>query len=607
MPELNSREIVNKCIREFDEDSKHHDLWIQKVDMWYRAWRGVLDTRSDAAKWKSKLHPPYLLQIVETMVAGLQDPKPAWKVKARPKMDSPEEIARLRDGARALELLLGYQRQVDGLALKQRPHRLQGLIAGLTVWKTYWRLEERMISRTQEVIENDEMGMAQIVERDIASIGIDRDDPACELVDVRDWIWHESARSVESANRIHHRVWMSFDELKELEQQGYYKNVDELKESKNFTDGLASRETDLFNVDRTKDLIMVVEHWVDGGKRVVTVANKKVLLRDRPNPFQHGGFPFIAASGIPDLFRIPGVSMVELVEELQSMLWTLQNQRMDNLELINNGIVMVRDDVLDPAGFVFAPGEQWLVSDKDAVTMWTPNGDVARYSLEAEALIKADIQNIPGASPALMGQPSATNQTATEVSLLTNLAQRRLSSQKLNFTLSDVAVGDQWIELNRQFMTEPRMVAIVGKDGDEGWELIHPDQFAEGNFSIIVDQQDESLIRQERLAETQSRLQIAISAVPVMAAIGQPLNMKAFVEDVLDAGGIDDKERYFSATPQPQAPGAGAPQQAPGQPAQPELTAPQAYDQNSPSHTFSQSPAAAMQRMTSSNGGPSNV
>jgi len=603
MPD-NDREIIGRCIREFDEDCKHHDLWIAKVDRWYRAWRGILDTQSEAAKWKSKSHPPYLLQIVETMVAGLQDPKPAWKVKPRPKMDSPDEVERLRNGAKSLEILLAYQRDMDGLALKQRPHRLQGLIAGLTVWKTYWRLEERMVTRRQSVSEIDELGMQQIVEHDIETIGVDRDDPGVEVVDVRDWIWNESARTVESANRIHHRVWMSFDELKELEQQGYYKNVDQLKETKDFTDRLASRETDLFNVDRTKDMVQVVEHWYDGGKKVVTIANNKVLLKQRDNPFAHGNFPFIACSGIPDLFRIPGVSMVELVDELQEMLWGLQNQRKDNLELINNAIVMVREDVLDPGGFVFAPGEQWLVSDKDAVTMWQPNADVARYSLEAEALIKADIQNIPGASPALLGQPSATEQTATEVSLLTNLAQRRLAAQKFNFTMADVAVGNQWIELNRQFMTESRMVGIVGKDGEEGWQEIHPESFQDGTFSIQVEQMDESLIRQERLAEATSRFQVALQALQPMALIGQPLNMKAFVEDMLEAAGVQDMDRYFSAQPQPGAPPAQA---QPPAPTQPGVTSPMATDLNAPSNEYSQSPAMPMARMGAMNGGPANV
>jgi hypothetical protein len=148
-------------------------------------------------------------------------------------------------------------------------------------------------------------------------------------------------------------------------------------------------------------------------------------------------------------------------------------------------------------------------------------------------------------------------------------------------------------------------VAVVGKDGDEGWELIHPDTFNSGQFAIDVEQMDESLIRQERLAEANARLQIALTAVPVMAQIGQPLNMRAFVDDVLDAAGVQDKERYYSASPQTaQMPSPGGPPQ-PGQPAG--ATAPQAVDQNSPSNAFSQSPAAAMQQMLAMSGGPANA
>jgi hypothetical protein len=288
-------------------------------------------------------------------------------------------------------------------------------------------------------------------------------------------------------------------------------------------------------------------------------------------------------------------------------LWRPMAVPADNLELVNNAIVLIRDDTLNPNDMVFAPGEQWLVPDKDAVQMWQPDTRSTQVSLEAENLLKADLQNIPGASPALQGQSDATTQTATEVSLLTNLAQKRLASEKFQFTAADAEVGQHWIELNKQFMTEPHYVAIVGRDGEEGWDLIHPDSFNTGTFSVVVDQADESIIRHERIAEAQSRFQAALAAVPVMAAIGQQLNMKAFLEDMLGAAGIDDTEKYLSAQAQPAAVGQGQPGQAP-QPAPPPagVTAPQATDLNSPSNPFTQSPVGAMQRQLAMNGGPSN-
>ena len=603
-------DILSQCLAYFEEDSKAHDIWVKKVDRWYRSWRGVLERSSPASEWRSTLHPPYILQIVETLVAGLIDPHPTWKVKARQRMSSAEELHSIAEGAKALEILLAAQRDSDGMLLKQRTHRLQGVIAGMSVWKTRWTLEERLVSRNEQVLEPDDLGFPREVSRSFEALEPSKDDPSVEVVDVRDWIPHESAKDVATAQRITHRVWLSFDDLKELERQGVYRNVNKLSEERNSSaDKLASRETDIFTVDRTKDLIEVLECWIEGGSRVVTFApDQRVLLADRPNPFAHGKFPFIVCAPIPDLFRMQGMSIVELVEDLQEMLWTLQNQRLDNLELLNNLIIKQREGSLLETP-IFAPGEVWLMDDISAVEALQLPSFPSEISLQSEGLIKADIQNIPGASPALLGQAESQEQTATEISLLTNLAQRRLSMQKFQFTLADKAVGEQWIELNKQFLTEERYVAIVGEDGDEGWVLIHPEFFAPYDWKIDVEQMDESMLRQERLAETQSRFQVAAAAAPLMAMIKQPLNMRAFLEDLLDAAGVQDKDRYFSVASQqpPMAP--GQPGQN-GQPAPPSLesgTAPQAIDANSPSNAFSQSPVASMQRMLAGSGGPVNA
>lgn len=599
-------DIVARCRKEFEEDRRHHDLWVSKVDRWYRAYRGAYEDQRDRAKWRSDVHPPYLLQIVETLASGLSDTSPRWKVKPRPKAADPIEIEKLREGAKQLELLLAYQREIDGMVLKQHKHRKQGLIAGLSVWKTYWRYEETTETRKRPMYSmfGEPVGEEEYEERLPK-----RDDPCVDVVDVRDFIWPESAVSLEASPRLHHRVWMTFDKLKELEKAGYYKNVDQLKGSKedSTSDDQSFREQGLFDTDRTKGRIEVVEHWIDNGRKVVTIANQNVLLSERDNPFKHGGYPFIACAPIPDLFRIPGVSVVELVEDLQRMVWDLQRQRLDNLELLNNVIILNPQDGL-MEDRVFAPGEQWLVDAQDNAPSVLEMPDFpAQISLEAEQIIKADIQGIPGASPALLGQTDAVEQTATEVSLMANLAQRRLAAQKQQFTVADVRVAEQWIELNRQFLTEPRYVAIVGKDGDEGWELIDPDKFREGQFAINIEQMDESLIRQERLAEAQSRLQVALTAIPAAAAIGTPMNLRAYVDDVLEAAGVQDKERYWAAGPQPAGMLQGQPQGAPGAPAPAGVTAPQAVDMNSPSNAFSQSPVAAISRLLSQGGGPSNA
>lgn len=606
---------AQKALQGYEDDLKSHTVWANQVDQWYAAWRGHAPDSMKADGNRNQQHPPYILQVIETLTAGVLDPHPVWPVSPRQRMLSMEMVNAVTAGADSLEALLNYQRDRSGMVKKQRDHRVQGLVAGLSVWKTCWEYQERAV--TSEFLRDtfDEWGYPTGQEPvEVEGWETIVDDPSVDVVDVRDFIWHESATTIQGAQRITHRVWMSYDELKAKERAGYYENVDLLKESKDFSGILSSREQTLFSVNRAKDLIEVLELWVEGGKRVITIANRKVVLRDKPNPYSHGLYPFIGAAPIPDLFRIPGISIVELVDDLQRMLWKVQRNRHDNLDMINNGIVLIRDDVLERDGFVFAPQEQWLVPDKEAVTMLEMPAFPAQISLEAENLLKQDIQGIPGASPALQGQADQTAQTATEVSLLSNLAQRRLAMEKAQFTMADTEVAEHWIELNRQFLSEDRYVGIVGEGGAEGWKLVHPDQFKDYRWQVDVDSIDESLMRQEKLAEATSRFQVALQAVQPMAMIGSPLNMKAFMEDVLEAAGIKSKDKYFSPQPQPAAAAGGAPggPPAPGGPGGPEqdpnaVSAPQATDLNSPSNPFSQSPVAAMSRLGAMGGGPSNA
>lgn len=586
-PNEAEREAVQLAINGFEADSKPHDIWANKVDRWYRAWRGVQERQDDERN--RNFQPRYAFQIIDTLVGGSMDPNPFWRVKPRQRMTTPEELTSIREGAKALEIVLAAQRDTAGFLDMQPDHRLQGLIAGMTVWKTGWSYAERVHGKGAEQ------------EREVT-----QDDPWLEVVDVRDWIPHESARDMKNMKRCTHRTWPLYEELEELQKHGIYKNVSQIKETSSYSQSLSSREESIHSVDRTKDRVEVLECWVEGGKRVITVANRSILLRDRESPFDHKQFPFIPCGPINDLFRMQGVSVVELVEELQEMLWHLQNTAHDSLDYLTNLVLKVREGSTF-SDLVFAPGEQWLMDDLGAVEALVLPEFPASVSLQREGLIKADIQNIPGASPALLGQSESTEQTATEVGILTNLAQRCLAAQKYQFKLADKAVGEQWIKLNKQFLDEDRYFSIVGEDGEEGWELVHPEVFAPYEWKIEIEPMDASLLKQERIAEAQTLFQVGMAALNQMAIIGQPLSARPLFENLLEAHGITDTARFFSAAPQPPQPeqqgGGGMPPIAPpngnGGMTNPQLAA----GPMSPSNEMSLSPENAMQQLLSGTGG----
>ena len=618
-------DTVSKVLKDLDEDLRAHRLFADRVDQRYRAYRGIIEERSQADNWTHKHHPAIVLQSIETMVANLIDSSPKWRLRVNPIMDDPAAVQRLRDGARANEILLSHQLNIDHYAEKQRPFDLQGLIAGLTVSKQFW-LEKKGTRKSLRTVEEPiidifglEIGSIPRL-REMETPTTFRDDPTSEVVDVRDFIWQRGATGLANCSRVYHRVWLDFDELKELEKDGKYgksaggESVDTLKDSRSFGSDLYKREQELFETDKSKDKIEVIECWIERGKRVVTVANRKVLLSDKPNPFwfEHldHSFPFVVCSAMPDLFVIPGISEVELMAELQEQLWTLSNQRLDNLSLIANSVFLVADDMEDPDGFEFGPGERWLVPRpvKDSIQPFSPDPQGAQISLQAEELLRGDIQNVTGGMPFLSGTDSGTidQKTATGVSIITSLAQKRLATKKQMFTWAKRRIGEQWCALNQQYVRATRIVPTVGEDGVDAFMEIQPD-LLQGSYSFETEMVEESFLRQEKRAEAQSKLQVFLQAAPVFAALQVPLNAKAFMDDYLESFDITDKDRYYSA--QQQIPPGGQQQQAPqpGQNGQ-GVTAPQSVmAQTSPSNEMSMNPAVMMQRMLAAQGGPNNI
>jgi hypothetical protein len=530
-------------------------------------------------------------------------------------------VEELRLGAQANEWLLAEQADCDHLGEKQTVFAKQMMIAGLSVYKTGWNFQEerkkRQAIQEREIIDEHDslIGHHRVLGEESYS-ATTSDDNFAEVVDVRDFIWHEAAVSLEKAKRVTHRVLYSMEELHRLEKLGVYRNVSDLHETESQEASWSNREQGLFEVDRAKDMVEVLEMWrkTDDGMRVTSVGNRSVVLRDQPNPFWHGQYPFVVCSSVPDLFRIPGISEVELIQDIQEILWEFLNQRLDNTRLLNNAIVLIRDDADDYEQFEWAPGAQWIVQDPAQVSLLPITPVPTEISLQAEERLKQDLQNIPGASPALLGQTDQSGITATEVSVTTSLGQRRIAMKKQQMKYAHARLGEQWMSNNQQFVTEKRLVAVVGRQGAADFKAVSP-LMIQGNYVIDLEALDESLVAQQRMAEATSRLQVGMQLAPITASLSQApnsqtpmINVKQLFDDVLEAAGISDKERYWMAKPAPaQLPPSGGPGQPSPNGNGAGTTSPLASDQQSVSHEATMSPASQMQQLLAQGGGPANA
>jgi len=628
-----STALVGAILGKYDEALHHHDYFTRLYERRERAYRGVKE-RIGREKWNHTLKPPHAFNLLETVVASQTEMGLRWDVRPSPHSQAkPDEAGHMLAMAEDVNDLIRHEDRLDGMDQKQRPLFLCDGIGGRGIGKNYWNYVPGM-TKKQGVREVDIHGPNDEVIGTVPTIveiheeGILRDHSYTEVVDPRDFVWHESARDLDprapgGAQHVTHRCWYSFEQLKELEKIGFVSNIDKLKETRSFTGEYQDRDTQVFNIERTKDLIEVLEHWwfEDGEIWYAWVANRDTLIMPKTaNPFWHGEYPFFMVTSMPQPFSLTGTSTIELIQDLQEILWELGNQRLDTVELINNAITLIRGDVDDPDAFQHYPGARWEVDDPSQVQWLAPPYQIAEVSLSAESKIMSDLQTVTSGAPFAGGDSSSVqNNTATGASIVMNAAQRQLATRKYQAQFGLVKNENMRLKNCQQFLTGQRLVQVLGKEGAAVFKSI--DVLAiQGEYAVELKPMGESDMRQERRAEATSFAQLMIGFAPIAAASGKPLDVEAIIKWFAGKWDIDYPERFFSKQPaamgaQAGLPGAGSgpgdPSGAPGAPAPPGggpnlgTTSETAVDASKPSASggLSMSPQVFMQRAAALSGG----
>lgn len=603
-------DTAEQALRMVEECQAFHDNLAKTVEQRWRQFEGVLEVASDAAQWRSQMHPPYINHIVETTIAGLLDDRFAFQVTPKPRFDNPGEYEQAQQGARAHEILFRQQMKADRFNEFQRPYTLDAAVVGLGISKTFWRSEDAPRKYLNLELVND---VPKLVEKTrVASVF---DGPVTEAVDLRDMYWHEAAVSVEKARWMAQAVWMSYPDMVKLAERGVY----DIEAVRQLDPGMAQTagsqdtvERDRENRGRNKDMLEVLEIWNRETMQVVSIGSRKVELRPgkRDWPFWHREYPFVAASLQPFPRSLRGMSVVQKLAHLQEMTWDLMNQRIDNIRFLNNFIQIINADVDDPDQFPFEPGAQWFMNNPTEVTQWAPNPAVAQLSMPAEAVLKTDMQNLADGQPFTTTSEAAQQgaNTATEAALVTNLAQMTVKQMKSQLYYAYERIGCQRLYLNQQFIREPVYVNTIGLDSRQEQTEILP-FILQGDYLFDVQPMAESLNMSQKRAEANALWQIMAATQPVAAASGAAWNLREGQRRLLESYDIQDPEAYMS-TVQPQGP-AGQPNPAtaapPGQPTV-GMTAPQATSpESSPSNQDTISPAVFQQRNLALQGGVANA
>ena len=530
MAEYDERELIarfNKC---FDAARNPHNARVEKYQKCDDAYNAVLRPRDD--EWQSDLHPPYVMQIVELLASNMIDENQRAKViSSQPAND---------DSAELHEHLLNQQREADRYHEKLVPFVLQALIRGITVGKVTWREEWRKVKQRQYQQSPFGGQVGKVVEQRVPY----RQQPGFVVIDAKQFLWDPTAHSIDDAAEVFH---VTYETKRSLEASGVYENVDQIVEG-------SSGEFDEGNKKR-KGRVEIVEWWHRQGDEIylTTVANRGTIIRHECSPFWHGEFPFVVASPMPSLFEIGGHSVVEMIADIQAALWEMQNHRIDNTRFMSNAAVFV-DPSAEQQDFRLMPGGI-LRARPDQIQPWQPNTSILGPTVQAEELLKGDLQNLSGAVAYLSGSSDSQmdQTTATGISIIQNMATKRIMRMKQQVLFALKRVGEQQIMLNQQLL--PPNVAIRIDRGAAGvdWKAANP-AMLQGKYEYVVEDAAESLIRQEKRAEALAKANFLTANYMLAQQAGIQLDLKKVIEDVTEAFG-EEPTKYFTQAPaQPTSP-----------------------------------------------------
>ncbi|HZX41456.1 MAG TPA: hypothetical protein VFE93_06415, partial [Myxococcaceae bacterium] len=186
--------------------------------------------------------------------------------------------------------------------------------------------------------------------------------------------------------------------------------------------------------------------------------------------------------------------------------------------------------------------------------------------LEAESLLKGDLQNMLGGLPMAGGVNSGSidQKTATGMSIITSIAQKLIQSRKQHYSWGFSKVGGLFLGMMGQMIRQERVIPQMGADGSHEMMVAHPLDL-QGEFNVNIDVSDESVVKQERIQEA-----MAFTNMVVPIAQAANVNLQAVVQNVLESQGVKDPQRFFNQPgqgPPPQGmmapPGGGTPPGAP--------------------------------------------
>lgn len=540
-------QVLNKVVTDYNEAEQSRGTREGKWQIWYKLYRSYAEKRDTGDK-RANLFIPYVYSIVETVVPRLI----ATVFSSRPYIGVLPVKEEAIENAKDMENLIDYQlTQKIGIIGVATSWFKEALIYGTSILKVGWEYEEDEVWVDEPLIE---LFGFPVGSRRVKKVQPVKDDPLVEHIDLWDFYIDPRAKDIDEADYCIHKVFRDVRYLKRMEEQGLYKNIDEVvkvnKEGAGswyeegvgttaFETGMNSRLglIGMQSIDKPSSKIEILEYWTDD--RVIAVANRSVVIRNDENPYHHRKKPFVRLVDVLVPHEFYGIGEIEPIEDLQYELNSLRNQRMDNINiLINRMWKVIRGADIDAKQLVSRPGGIIEVDDMDDVQeiqMTDTSGNAIENVIE---MVRRDMDNADGVYDYARGETTDRRETATTASLLSQAANERFNLKvKLIEDLGMRRLGVLLTQLNQQYIDTEKAIRILGQDGMDFYTL-SPENIR-GQFDIMpLGSSVEPITNKENKLQSYINLYTILKDSPYV-------NHPEIIKKILEAADIKDLNRVI--------------------------------------------------------------
>jgi hypothetical protein len=573
--------LLSDVLEAFQAADQARSQYVERWQRFYRLRRSYVKRKK--GDWRSKIFVPVAFWNIETVLPRLVAQLPKGIVKGV----GPEDV----EGAEAMEDLLTWSENRCGLFLELVKSTKSCLTYGTGILKTYHRRVTKPFIRpagygaeSEAVPMTDPETGGPFVDVDgepvmaspngqEASEQPDTyevyDGPAADYVDIENFWPAPEATGMNDARYVFHRMFRDLNHIAEFVKKGVYRmpgNMgasDITSEEEPAQQRAASVELGTLAKDPTRKPVELLEFWTE--EQVITVANRKAILRVQKNPFLHGEIPFVRMVDYLIEGEFWGQGEIEAIEGLQDVMNALVSQRIDNVRLTMDKMFMVmkgavgdlRDLRVRPGGVIEVDTSNTGTLEQSIMPL--DLGDVTSSAFAEVEQVERFIEKVSGISGYEMGTDAPSlNDTATGIALIQEAGNTRQAFKTVLAEMTGLTrLARHFGSIIQQFWDTERVVRLVGDKGEDIFQTFTPDAI-QGAFDYDIESGSATQTESVRQASADSLFQMLFGVLPPdPMGLGLGPGQQKLIEDVLRSRGKKDVDAYLAPPPPPMLPGQG--------------------------------------------------